>query len=68
MPSWNLGGPELDQRLLPWLGKEVRDPKLANELRMRQGGFVIGELCLEENKADRVSGRSYSGYRMRARR
>jgi hypothetical protein len=51
------GGPKLEQKLRLWLGKEVRDLKLANELRTRHESFVIGELLPEESKPDPVSGR-----------
>ncbi|KAH6856166.1 hypothetical protein B0I37DRAFT_366715 [Chaetomium sp. MPI-CAGE-AT-0009] len=51
------GGQELERKLRRWLGKEVRDPKLAHMLRTRHESFVIGELRLEESKAERVSAR-----------
>ncbi|KAK3294383.1 uncharacterized protein B0H64DRAFT_400579 [Chaetomium fimeti] len=51
------GGLEFEQKLRPWVGKEVRDPELAHVLRTKHESFVIGELRVEESKADRVSAR-----------
>ncbi|KAL2164868.1 hypothetical protein VTH06DRAFT_164 [Thermothelomyces fergusii] len=47
------GGPDLERKLRPWLGKEVRDGEIAEMLRSRHQTFIIGEL----HEGDQRSGR-----------
>jgi hypothetical protein len=53
------GGSELERRLRPWLGKEVRDVELAHMLRTRHESFVIGELHAgDESRGSKTAGES----------
>jgi hypothetical protein len=45
------GGPELEEQLRPWLGKEIEDAELADVFRTKYESFNIGELCEEEEDA-----------------
>ncbi|KAK4125722.1 hypothetical protein N657DRAFT_678784 [Parathielavia appendiculata] len=51
------GGQELEAMLRPWLGKEVRDAKLADLLRSRHKSFIIGQL-VQEASGESMSHRS----------
>ncbi|KAK4044120.1 hypothetical protein C8A01DRAFT_31721 [Parachaetomium inaequale] len=52
-------GSELERKLRPWLGKEVRDAELAHMLRTRHESFIIGELHVgkDESRAGKAAAR-----------
>ncbi|KAK3307400.1 uncharacterized protein B0T15DRAFT_177191 [Chaetomium strumarium] len=46
------GGAELEDKLRPWLGKDVEDEELAARLEAHYTGFIIGEIVRPGSAAD----------------
>jgi hypothetical protein len=46
------GGAELEDKLRPWLGKEVEDEELVARLETHLTGFIIGEIVKPGSAAD----------------